>query len=122
MVNKWHGVGNLGKDPEMKYSNDGMAIAKFSIAITEKVKGEKQTEWVRIVAFSKLAEICDEYLSKGKQVYVEGKLHTNKWEDKEGNTRYTTEIIASNMQMLGSKGDVSEGGNVPDPDLGDVPF
>jgi single-strand DNA-binding protein len=107
-VNKAILVGNLGKDPEMRYTQDGKAVANFSIATTDKWKdkatGEnrEKTEWHRIVAFGRLGEICGEYLSKGKQVYVEGKIQTRSWE-KDGITRYTTEVVANTMQMLGSR-------------------
>ncbi len=108
-VNKVLLIGRLGRDPEVRYTPDGTAIANFSIATSEEWKdkktGEKQerTEWHRIVAFRRLGEICGEYLSKGRQVYVEGRLQTRDWQDKDGNKRYTTEIVASQMQMLGSK-------------------
>ncbi len=108
-VNKVLLIGRLGRDPEVRYTPDGTAIANFSIATSEEWKdkktGEKQerTEWHRIVAFRRLGEICGEYLSKGRQVYVEGRLQTRDWQDKDGNKRYTTEIVALQMQMLGSK-------------------
>ena len=108
-VNKVLLIGRLGRDPEVRYTQDGTAIANFSIATSEEWKdkktGEKQerTEWHRIVAFRRLGEICGEYLSKGRQVYVEGRLQTRDWQDKDGNKRYTTEIVASQMQMLGSR-------------------
>ena len=108
-INKAIIVGNLGRDPEMSYTPAGLAVAKFSIATSEewkdKATGEKKTktEWHRIVAFGRLAEICGEYLSKGKQVYLEGRIQTSSWE-KDGITRYSTDIIANNMQMLGPKG------------------
>ena len=108
-LNKVILIGNLGRDPEVRYTPDGAAVATFSIATSEewndRATGEKKerTEWHRIVTFRKLAEICGEYLSKGKQVYVEGRLQTRDWEDKEGNKRTTTEIVASQMLMLGSK-------------------
>ncbi len=108
-VNKVLLIGRLGRDPEVRYTQDGTAIANFSIATSEEWKdkktGEKQerTEWHKIVAFRRLGEICGEYLSKGRQVYVEGRLQTRDWQDKDGNKRYTTEIVASQMQMLGSK-------------------
>ncbi len=111
-VNKVILVGRLGRDPEMRYFQDGTALANFSIATSDEWKdkntGEKRekTEWHRIVAFRRLGEICGQYLSKGKQVYVEGKLQTRDWEDKDGVKRYTTEIVASNMQMLDSKRDM----------------
>lgn len=108
-VNKVILIGNLGADPEVRYSPDGTAVAKFNIATSDQWKdrntGEmkKSTEWHRIVAFRRLGEICGEYLAKGKQVYIEGSLRTNQWQDKDGNKRYTTEIIASQMRMLGSR-------------------
>lgn len=107
-VNKVILVGNLGKDPESRYLPDGGAVCSFSVATTDKWKdksGETQerTEWHRISTFSKLAEICGEYLKKGSQVYIEGRLQTRKWQDKDGNDRYTTEIVADRMQMLGSR-------------------
>ena len=114
-VNKVILIGRLGKDPEMRYTPDGTAIANFTIATSEEWKdkstGKKQerTEWHRIVAFRRLAEICGEYLSKGKQVYIEGRLQTRDWEDKGGNKRYTTEIVAGQMQMLdGAKQDTGK--------------
>jgi single-strand DNA-binding protein len=107
-VNKVILVGNLGRDPETRYMPDGGAITNISIATTEQWKdkqGEKQekTEWHRVAFFGKLAEIAGEYLKKGSQVYVEGRLQTRKWQDKDGADKYTTEIVASAMQMLGSR-------------------
>ena len=107
-INKVILIGNLGNDPEVRYTPDGTAVANFSIATsdewTDKDTGEKKkrTEWHRIVAWRRLGEICGEYLSKGRQVYVEGKLQTRSWE-KDGATRYTTEIIASDVQFLGTR-------------------
>lgn len=109
-VNKVILVGNLGRDPEVRYSPNGQAVANVTIATSEswkdKTSGEKQerTEWHRIVFFGRLAEIAGEYLKKGAQIYVEGRLQTRKWQDKDGHDRYTTEIVASEMQMLGSRG------------------
>jgi single-strand DNA-binding protein len=108
-VNKVILVGNLGADPEVKFLGSGTQVANFRIATTENRvnrSGEKisLTEWHRIVAFGKLAEICGKFLSKGKQVYIEGRIQTRTWEDKDGNRRYTTEIIAMQMQMLGTMG------------------
>jgi len=106
-VNKVILIGNLGRDPESRFMSDGKAICNFSVATTEswkdKATGEKQekTEWHRLTAFSRLAEVCGEYLKKGSQVYIEGKLTTRKWQDKDGQDRYTTEIIADQMKMLG---------------------
>ena len=115
-VNKVILVGNLGRDPETRYMPDGGAITNISIATTSSWKdksGEKQeaTEWHRISFFGKLAEIAGEYLKKGSQVYVEGKLRTRKWQDKDGQDKYTTEVIADAMQMLGGRqGMGGEGG------------
>jgi single-strand DNA-binding protein len=112
-VNKVILIGNLGANPEIKYLSNGTTVANFRIATTENRvnrSGEKisTTEWHRIVAFGRLAEICGEYLNKGKQVYIEGRIRTRTWEDKEGNKRSTTEIIATRMQMLGAPGAVPE--------------
>jgi len=113
-INKVIIVGNLGKDPEVTYVPSGAAVAKFSVATSEtwkdKTSGEKKerTEWHRIVAWDKLGEICGKYLSKGRQVYVEGKLQTHSYDDKEGVKRYVTEIIAQDVQFLGGKGDSSD--------------
>jgi single-strand DNA-binding protein len=115
-INKVILVGNLGKDPEIRYTAAGAAIANITIATSEswrdKQSGEKQekTEWHRVVFFSRLAEIVGEYLKKGSQVYVEGRLQTRKWQDKSGQDRYTTEVVANEMQMLGSRGDGGGGG------------
>ena len=107
-VNKVILVGNLGKDPEVKYLDSGVAVANFSLATTENYKnkqGERvsQTEWHNIVLWRGLAEVAEKYLKKGANVYIEGKIKTRKWEDKEGVSRYTTEILADNMTMLGGK-------------------
>jgi single-strand DNA-binding protein len=107
-VNKVILVGNLGRDPETRYMPDGGAITNISVATTDVWKdknGEKQekTEWHRVAFFGKLAEIAGEYLKKGSQVYVEGRLQTRKWQDKDGADKYTTEVIADRMQMLGSR-------------------
>lgn len=107
-VNKVILVGNLGRDPEVRYMPDGAAITNISVATTDTWKdknGEKQerTEWHRVAFFGKLAEIAGEYLKKGSQVYVEGRLQTRKWQDKDGQDKYTTEIVADRMQMLGGR-------------------
>ena len=140
-INKVIMVGRLGQDPEVRYTPDGTAVANFSIATSEgwkdKETGERRekTEWHRIVAWRRLGEICGEYLSKGRQVYVEGKLQTRSWE-KDGVTRYTTEIVASDVQFLGGRDDSvdtprrSENSQTadipPDPNPGspkdDIPF
>jgi single-strand DNA-binding protein len=109
-VNKVILLGRLGADPEVKYLSNGTTVANFRMATSEnrvnKTSGEKttMTEWHRIVAFGRLAEICGEYLSKGKQVYIEGRIRSRSWDDKDGNKRYTTEIVANQMQMLGAAG------------------
>lgn len=136
-VNKVMLIGNLGADPEIRYTADGTAVATFRIATSRRwtnKNGEKvdQTEWHRIVAWRRLGEICAQYLSKGKQVYIEGRLQTRSWEGKDGNKRWTTEIIAQNLQMLGRAGDVMdvpEGGPSVQEDLvdetpldDDIPF
>ena len=135
MINKVILIGNLGADPEVRYTQNGTAVANFRVATTEtwKKEGNKEelTEWHRIVAFARLAEICGEYLAKGSKVYIEGRLQTRKWEDRDGNTRYTTEIVAREMKMLSPRGEVSSNKTAGDeegfysnqPDMGDdVPF
>ena len=109
-VNKVILIGRLGRDPEIRYTPSGAAVANFSIATseewTDRESGQKQerTEWHRIVAWRRLGEICGEYLHKGSQIYIEGRLQTRAWEDRDGNKRYTTEVVAQNMQMLGPAG------------------
>ena len=108
-INKVIVLGNLGADPDARYMPNGNAVTNISVATTDswkdKESGERQekTEWHRVVFFGRLAEIASEYLKKGSQVYVEGRLQTRKWEDKEGNDRWTTEIVANEMQMLGER-------------------
>ena len=124
-INKVILVGNLGQDPEIRYTADGRPIANFSVATSEtwkdKNSGEKRekTEWHRVVVFGKLAEICGEYLSKGRQVYIEGKLQTRKWQGQDGQDRYTTEVVidgfTGTMQMLGTR---EGGGGGPRPAAG----
>jgi single-strand DNA-binding protein len=119
-VNKVILVGNLGADPTMRYTPNGTAVVNFNIATTDKFTSktgerESRTEWHRVVAWSKLAEICNQYLKKGKQVYIEGRLQTRSWDDQSGNKRYTTEVVANNMVMLGRAGDAA--GDVPSQDL-----
>jgi len=122
-VNKVIIVGNLGRDPETRYMPNGEAVTNITIATTEnwkdKTSGEKKelTEWHRVVFYRKLAEIAGQYLKKGSQAYVEGRLQTRKWQDKDGAERYTTEIIADTMQMLGSRQNTG-GGNTPMDDVG----
>jgi single-strand DNA-binding protein len=135
MINKAIIIGNLGSDPEVRYTQSGTAVANFNVATTEKWKGkdgqmQEQTEWHRVVAFDRLAEICGEYLSKGSKVYIEGRIQTRAWNDKDGNKRYTTEIVAKEMKMLSPKGGGAAGGNQyadepppAEPRMGDdVPF
>jgi single-strand DNA-binding protein len=112
-INKVILIGNLGRDPETRYTTDGAAVANVTLVTTDVWKdkaGEKQerTEWHRVVFFGRLAEIAGEYLKKGSPVYVEGRLQTRKWTDKEGQEKYTTEIVASDMKMLGSRSGGSE--------------
>ena len=138
-VNKVILVGNLGKDPEVRNMPNGNVVANITLATTEswkdKQSGEQQekTEWHRVVMFRRLGEIAGEYLKKGSQVYIEGKLQTRKWQDNSGNDRYTTEIVASDMQMLGGRGGGGRAGfpsdSTPGPapeaaggDFDDVPF
>lgn len=114
-VNKVILVGRLGRDPETRYTGSGQAVANFTLATDSTYKdraGERQkrTEWHRIVAWGKLAEICQQYLKKGSQVYIEGRLQTREWEDKSGQKRTTTEIVASDMRMLGSRADSAAAG------------
>ena len=111
-VNKVILVGNLGKDPEIRHLDNGIAVANFSLATTESYtnkQGERvnQTEWHNVVLWRGLADVAEKYLKKGNSIYVEGKINTKKWEDKEGVTRYSTDIIADKMTMLGSKSDNS---------------
>lgn len=135
-VNKVILVGNLGKDPEVRYLEGGTAVANFSLATTETYKDKtgnrvEQTEWHNVVVWRGLAEIAEKYLKKGSQVYVEGKLRTRAWDDKDGVKRYTTEIVADNMTMLGGKRDDVQGSaptekpknqKKSNDDLGDLPF
>lgn len=120
-VNKVILIGNLGKDPEVRHLDSGVSVANFSLATTESYnnkQGERvsQTEWHNIVLWRGLADIAEKYLKKGNSVYVEGKIHTRKWEDKEGNTRYSTDIIADKMTMLGSKPDPNNDSNTNNQD------
>ena len=131
-VNKVIVLGNLGKDPDLRHLPNGDAVCNFSLATTESWKdkeGNKQdkTEWHNIVIFRKLAEIAGEYLKKGRPVYIEGRLQTRKWQDKEGKDRYTTEIVADQMQMLGSREEAKEVAKTPasanfDDMESDIPF
>lgn len=110
-LNKVMLIGNLGADPEMRYTPSGAAVANFNVACnrswTNRETGERQeqTEWVRVVTFNRLAENCSQYLSKGRPVYVEGRLQTRQWEDQQGQTRYMTEVVAQDVQFLGGRGE-----------------
>lgn len=138
-LNKVMLIGRLGKEVEVRFTASGVAVANFSLATSEKFKNkagetEERTEWHNVQLWQKLAEIAGEYLTKGSLVYIEGRLQTRKWQDKEGNDRYTTEIVGERMQMLGSKGDSGrsdraasgsqpsghENSSMPDDD--DIPF
>jgi len=122
-VNKVILIGNLGKDPEIKYTPSGVPIARFSLATNERTKDKDgnwtdRTEWHNIVAFQRTAEICGEYLKKGRTVYIEGRIHTDSWDDKEtGQKRYKTEIYVNNMVMLGGQRDGEGGGGRGKPDF-----
>jgi len=113
MVNRVFLIGRLGRDPEVRHTASGSAVANFSIATDERwtdAEGNRQTrtEWHNIVVWRKLAEICGQYLRKGRLVFIEGRIQTREWDDRDGNKRRTTEIVASNMQMLGGRGDADE--------------
>ena len=129
-MNKTMIIGNLGNDPEIRSTQDGIKVATFSVATTDRWKDgegnrQEQTDWHRVVAWRGLAEVCGEHLNKGSKVYIEGKLRTRKWEDQDGITRYTTEIIARELEMLGG-GQQNNGGSPPNQDEpplpDDVPF
>lgn len=113
-VNKVTLIGNLGNDPELRSTQSGSAVANITLATSESWRDKEtqetkeRVEWHRVIFFGRLAEVVNEYLRKGSQVYVEGRIQTRKWQDKDGNDRYTTEIVANEMQMLGSRGTNSE--------------
>jgi len=127
--NKCLFAGNLGRDPEVKYTQGGTAICKFSLACNEKRKAADHVEWVNVATFGKLAEICGEYLHKGDPVLIDGKLSTSSWE-KGGQTHYRTEVVANEMRMLGEKQKAEEkppsgrslAPGADDPENGDIPF
>ena len=111
-VNKVILIGNLGKDPELKFTPSGVAMTKFSLATTERIKEadgniREETDWHNIVLWRRQAEVANEYLKKGSQVYIEGRIQTRSWEDKDGQKRYTTEIVARNMVLLGRRGEAT---------------
>ena len=129
-MNKAQVIGNLGSDPEVRSTQQGTPVATFSVATTERWKGQdgqqqEHTEWHRIVVWRRLAEICGEYLKKGSKVYIEGKLQTRKWQDQQGNDRYITEIIGASMEMLGEnhqRNPVHDLDSAPGHEGEDVPF
>ena len=133
-INKVTLIGNLGQDPEVRYLTNGNAVCNFSIATTEKwtekITGKKheKTEWHRVVVFGKLAELCGEYLSKGSSAYVEGKLQTREWQDKDGNDKYTTEVVVDmrgTVQFLSARNEsdsYQDNSTTPNPEDDDIPF
>lgn len=130
-INKVILIGNLGADPEVRETQSGTAVANLRLATNERRKKgddyEDVVEWHRVVCFGKLAEVCRDYLAKGRQIYIEGSLRTNKWEDKDGNDRYTTEVVAYQMQMLGARDEQGEStgsynSDGPKVDDDDIPF
>lgn len=135
-VNKVILIGNLGADPEIRYTAGGQAVANFRLATSEnwtnkEGQREQRTEWHRVVVWGKQAELCKEYLSKGRQVFVEGRLQTRQWDDKDGNTRYTTEVVAQGVRFLGGRGadtrddhSSPDSGSAPSDDFyeNDIPF
>ena len=128
-VNKVILIGNLGKDPELRYTASGTAVASFSVATSEKYKdksgeSKEETEWHNVVAWGNLAEICGKYLEKGKTVYIEGKSKTRSYDDRDGNKKYITEVVASQMQMIGGKSGnhSTQSGNQQADDESSIPF
>lgn len=128
MLNKAQIIGRVGRDPEMRYSNTGEPIASFSVATSERYKDKatgnavEKTEWHNVTAFKRLADIIGEYVKKGSLVYIEGKLNTRKWQDKDGQDRYTTGIVANEMKMLSSRGDAKPVSQQPEADDDLIPF
>lgn len=128
-LNRCEFIGRLGRDPESRFSENGTQIVNFSLAVGRKYKDKEQTEWINISAFGNLADICSQYLTKGSQIYIAGRLQTRKWQDKDGQDRYSTEIIADQMQMLGGKSEKptsrarsTQPPRNPDDDLDNLPF
>ncbi len=107
-LNKVTIIGNVGKDPEMRFSSSGKPIVSFSVAVNSKYGEQESTEWFNIVAWDKLAETCNQFLTKGQQVYVEGRLQTRKWEGKDGGTKYKAELVANKVLFLDKRKDVNE--------------
>ena len=127
MINKVILVGNLGADPDMKYTQSGTAVATLSVATSRSWKdkeGNKQdeTEWHRVVVWAQSAEFCGNYLGKGSKVYIEGRLQTRKWQDQNGNDKYTTEIVAATVQNLSPRSGEGSGGGSQEPPLPPEPF
>ena len=117
-LNKVMIIGNLGKEPELRYTPSGRPVTTFSVAVSRTWKGtngehRSETEWFKIVAWGKLADLCKEYLNKGQQVYIEGRLQTRRWEDKEGQQRTTVEVVANEMTMLGDRRDKGQDDSAP---------
>lgn len=106
MLNRWQGIGNLGRDVELRYTQSGKAVGNFSMAVDG--GGKDKTEWVNVVVWEKIAENCAKYIGKGSLVYVEGRLQTRKWEDQGGNTRYTTEVVAWSVKFLNRREDAGQ--------------
>jgi len=130
-VNKWIGIGNVGKDPEIRHLDGGTSVAKFSLATTETYKNKSgelisNTEWHNIVAFRGLADLAEKYIRKGRQLYVEGKITNRQYDDKDGNKKFISEIIADNIRLLGKKEETSSGYQEPQPtgtqEDSDLPF
>ena len=119
MINCCTFIGRLGRDPEIRYTAAGKAVASFSLACSEGKGDNERTEWINVVAWEKLADICAQYLAKGSLVYISGRMQTRKWQDKDGGARYTTEIIAQTLRMLSSKNDAARGSGFEPPPMGD---
>lgn len=113
-LNRCEFIGRLGRDPEVRFSADGNAICNFSIAVGYKSKEKETTEWIRIVSFGKLAGVCGDYLRKGSQIYIAGRMTTRKWQNKDGVEQFSTEVVADHMQMLGGKSEESPAPKKPD--------
>jgi single-strand DNA-binding protein len=125
-VNKVILIGNLGRDPELRFTRDGQGVANFTLATNERWRdkdgqNQERTEWHRIVVWGKTAENCAQYLQKGRSCYIEGRIQTREWEDKEGNKRQTTEIVAQNVTFLGGRGEGGGGGGRPGGGTHDAP-
>lgn len=115
-------VGNLGRKPELKYTNSGKAVANLSVAVNSGRRGEETTEWIQVVVWEKTAENCAEYLDAGSAVYVEGRWQTKSWQDRDGNDRKTVEVVAYSVLFLGSAGDKPQGGSRDADGDGSIPF